>query len=233
MEEWIRQVFNAPEFGIMVLPAGFLLGIIAAVCSVGCCVPILAGVIGYSGAREDMRRRDVFIASGSFMVGAIIALSVLGALVGYISQAAMSNLGLYGKVLVAILAIFFGLASLNILPFQLPAFSPARGKLPQGVLGASVFGLAVGGASTVFIMGGCGTVMLPAALGLSALRGQGTWGALTMATFTVGYSLPMAGAMLGIGLGKLTGVASKIAKPIQIAAGVLLIAAGFWLLFTL
>jgi hypothetical protein len=39
--------------------------------------------------------------------------------------------------------------------------------------------------------------------------------------------------MLGIGLGKLTGVASKIAKPIQIAAGVLLIAAGFWLLFTL
>jgi len=217
----------------MVLPAGFLLGLIAAVCSAGCCVPILAGVVGYSGAREDTHRRDVFIASGSFMVGAIISLSVLGGLVGYISQAAMSTLGLYGKALVAILAIFFGLASLNILPFQLPTFSPTRGKLPQGMLGASIFGLAVGGASTVFIMGCCGPVMLPAVLGLSALRGQGAWGALIMATFAVGYSLPMAGAMLGIGLGKLTGIASRAVRPIQIVAGVLLIAAGFWLLLTL
>ena len=65
------------------------------------------------------------------------------------------------------------------------------------------------------------------------MKGQAGWGALILAMFAIGYSLPMVAAILGIGLGKLTGFIHKIAVPIQKVSGVLLIAAGIWLLFTL
>jgi cytochrome c biogenesis protein CcdA len=76
-------------------------------------------------------------------------------------------------------------------------------------------------------------LMLPVVLGLSILEGKGGWGALILATFAIGYSLLMVAAILGIGLGKLTGIASKIARPIRIVSGILLLGAGAWLLLTL
>ena len=152
---------------------------------------------------------------------------------GYIGQTAGTKLGMYGKILVATLAIVFGFVALDLIPLRLPSFNPIKGKLPQGLFGASIFGLAVGGASTTYCMACCGPMMLPIVLGLSVLRGQGLWGALIMAMFAVGYSLPMVGAILGIGLGKLSGIANRAAKPVRIVSGVLLISAGLWLLLTL
>ena len=76
----------------------------------------------------------------------------------------------------------------------------------------------------------CGPVMLPIVLGLAALRGEGIWGALILAVFAVGYSLPMVAVMLGVGLGKLSGIATKIAGPIRIVGGIVLVGVGFWLM---
>ena len=135
--------------------------------------------------------------------------------------------------MIAIICIFFGFVSLNILPFKLPTINPIKTKLPSGLLGASIFGLAVGGASTAYTMGCCGPMMLPIVLGLSMLKGQPGWGAVILATFAIGYSLPMVAVILGVGFGKMTGIANKIATPVRIASGILLIGAGIWLLFTL
>jgi cytochrome c biogenesis protein CcdA len=233
MEEWIQQVFNASQFGIWVLPAGFLLGLITAVGCMGCCAPLIVAIIGYAGSQENQRQRDILVIAGFFMLGAVLSLTAAGWLVGYIGQAAGSTFGLYGKIFIAIITIFFGFAALNLLPFRLPTFSPAKGKLPPGFLGASIFGLAVGGGSTAYTMACCGPMMLPVVLGLSILKGQGVWGASILAMFAIGYSLPMVATILGIGLGKLTGIANKIAGPVRIASGVLLIGAGIWLLLTL
>ena len=233
MEAWIQQVFNAPEFSILVLPAGFLLGLITAFGSIACCAPMMAAVIGYAGSREEQQQRDIFVIAGFFALGAVLSLTAAGYLVGYIGQAASSAFGLYGKIFIAIVTIFFGFAALNLLPFRLPSFSPIQRKLPTGLLGASIFGLAIGGGSIAYCMACCGPLMLPVVLGLSILKGQGGWGALILATFALGYSLPMVAAILGIGLGKLTGIANKIAKPIRIASGILLLGAGAWLLLTL
>jgi cytochrome c biogenesis protein CcdA len=233
MEEWIQQVFNASQFSILVLPAGFLLGIITAFGSLACCAPLMAAVIGYAGSREEQQQRDIFVIAGFFMLGAVLSLTAAGWLVGYIGQAAGSTFGLYGKIFIAIITIFFGFAALNLLPFRLPTFSPIKRKLPTGLLGASIFGLAIGGGSTAYTMACCGPMMLPVVLGLSILKGQGGWGALILAMFAIGYSLPMVAAILGIGLGKLTGIANKIAGPIRIVSGVLLLGAGAWLLLTL
>ncbi len=232
MEEWIKQVFTASEFGILVLPAGFLLGLITAFGSFFCSAPMMAGIVGYAGSRNDLHRRDVLVAVAFFMLGTIVSLSAMGFLVGYFGQAAESSLGIYGKILIGIVIILFGFAALDILPFKLPTPRFFGGKFPNGLLGASVFGLAIGGASTTCIMACCGPAMLPIVLGLSALSGQGTWGAAILATFAVGFSLPMAATMLGIGMGKLSGIANRIARPTRIASGILLLVAGFWLIFT-
>lgn len=233
MAEWIRQVFDAPEFGVLVLPAGLLLGLITALGTVCCSAPMIAAIVGYAGTREDSHRRSVVAGAACFMLGTVISLSAAGGLIGYLGQAAGSSLGMYGKMLVGIVTVLFGFAALGLLPVRIPAFSPAAGRLPQGLLGASVFGLAVGGASVAYTMACCGPVLLPVVLGLSALRGEGLWGALILAMFAVGYSLPMVAAMAGVGLGKLSSIASKVAGPVRLASGILLLGVGFWLLLTL
>ncbi len=233
MEVWIQQVFTAPEFNVLVLPAGFLFGLITSLACLGCCAPIIAAVIGYAGSRENERRRDIFVIAGSFMLGTVLALSAAGLLVGYIGQAASSTFGLYGKIFMAAVVIFLGFATLNILPFKLSSINITQSKLPGGLTGAALFGLAVGTASTAYTMGCCGPVLLPVVLGLSMLKGQPGWGALILALFAVGYSLPLVAVILGVGVGKLAIFSSKITEPIRIVSGIVLIAAGLWLLFTL
>ena len=233
MEAWIQQVFNAPQFGVLVLPAGFLLGLITAIGCIGCSAPLIAAVVGYAGSQEQPQKRDILVIAGSFMLGTVLALSAAGYLVGYIGQVAGSTFGLYGKILIAVITILFGFAALNLLPFRIPSFNPVKRNLPPGFIGASVMGLGVGGASITYTMACCGPMILPIVLGISVLKGQGVWGALILAVFAIGYSLPMVATILGIGFGKLTGIANKVAGPIRMASGVLLIGAGFWLLLTL
>jgi cytochrome c-type biogenesis protein len=233
METWIQQVFNAPQFGILVLPAGLLLGIITAVGCLGCSAPLIAAVVGYAGSQEQPQKRDILVIAGFFMLGTVLALSAAGYLVGYIGQVAGSTFGLYGKILIAIITILFGFAALNLLPFRIPSFNPVKKNLPRGFIGASVMGLGVGGASITYTMACCGPMILPIVLGISVLKGQGAWGALILAVFAIGYSLPMVATILGIGFGKLTGIANKVAGPVRMASGVLLIVAGFWLILTI
>jgi cytochrome c-type biogenesis protein len=233
MEAWIQQVFNAPQFGILVLPAGFLLGLITAIGCIGCSAPLIAAVVGYAGSQEQPQKKDILVIAGFFMLGTVLALSAAGYLVGYIGQIAGSTFGLYGKIFIAIITILFGFAALNLLPFRIPSFNPVKQNLPRGFVGASVMGLGVGGASIAYTMACCGPMILPIVLGISVLKGQGIWGALILAAFAIGYSLPMVATILGIGFGKLTGIANKVAGPVRMASGVLLIVAGFWLILTL
>ena len=194
---------------------------------------MIAAVVGYAGSQEQPQKRDIFVIAGSFMLGTVLALSAAGYLVGYIGQVAGSTFGLYGKILIAIITILFGFAALNLLPFRIPSFNPVKRNLPRGFVGASVMGLGVGGASITYTMACCGPMILPIVLGISVLKGQGVWGALILAVFAIGYSLPMVATILGIGFGKLTGIANKVAGPVRMASGVLLISAGFWLILTL
>jgi len=72
------------------------------------------------------------------------------------------------------------------------------------------------------------------ALAVTTLQGHTLWGAAILAVFSIGYSLPMAGILVGLGLGfqRLTAVVQRINPFVQKAAGVLLIVLGFYLLAT-
>lgn len=230
--EWVEGIFASPEFGIAALPAALLLGVITAVSSF-CNVGLMVAVAGYAGGRETtLQRRDAWLTSVFFLLGTTIALASLGLVVSFFGRFAAANLGRYGQMFAGIAAVFFGLVTLDLLPFRLPSFTIADKQRRSGWGGAVVFGLAVGAASISCTLVCCGP-LLPVVLGAAAARGQLGWGALILTMFAIGYSLPLAAIMLGVGLGRLTSLFQKAVKPIRVVAGIILIGVGFWLLATM
>lgn len=231
MWEWIEVTLNAPELGLAVLPAAFLLGLIGS--TTNCCAPAVLGIMaGYSGAGEATNRRTTILVGLFFLVGTIVALAILGAVAAFVSQVAGSKLGSYWQALGGFVAILFGLAMLNLLPLRWPSFGLEDRPTPKGTLGASIFGFAVGGTS-VTCMFACNP-LLTVPLGVAALQGKTLWGAGMLTSFGVGYSLPLAAALVGMqaGFGKLKETSRRAGVVIKTLAGVVLIVAGFYLLAT-
>ena len=229
MQEWIEATLDAPEFSLAILPALFLLGLLVAV--VNCCAPAVVGLIaGYSGSGEWSGRRAAILVGVFFLLGTVAALAVLGAVTGFVSQIAGSKLGSYWKIFGGLVAVLFGLATLGQLPFRLPKLGLTKRPAPNGPLGASIFGFAVGGTSIACTL--CCNPLLGVPLGVAALQGKTLWGAGMLTAFGVGYSLPFAAVLVGLqaGLGRLKGISQRAARAIKTLAGVVLIAAGFYLL---
>ncbi len=230
MQEWIGQVLESSQLSWAVLPASFLLGLLGAVSSF-CNVAAMGAIAGYSGSREDTGRRATMFAGLSFMFGTVIALAVLGAVAGFVSQVAGSALGRYWKIFAGLAAIFFGLAALNLVPFKLPALG-SRDRAPRrGLLGAAVFGLVVGGSATACSVGCNPLLAIP--LGVAALQGHTLWGAAILGAFAVGFSLPLTAILLGLSLGRSALKTKKAATAARIVGGVLLIGVGFYFLVTI
>ena len=225
----MRQVLEAPELRGAVLPAALLLGVLGAASSC-CAVPALGVIAGYSGTREDAARRATVVAGLFFMLGTVIALAFLGAVAGFVSQAAGAILGRYWRVFAGLAAIFFGLAALNLIPFKLPSFGSPEKSRRRGLLGAAAFGLVVGGSATACTA--CCNPVLAVALGVAMLQGHTLWGAAILASFAVGFSVPLTAMLVGLSLGRSALKAKKAATAVRIAGGVLLVGVGFYFLVT-
>lgn len=230
--EWIKQVFGSSGFGIAALPASLLLGFLTALSS--CCnIGIIAAVAGFAGSHgETPRRRDALFTAIFFMIGTVVSLSLMGWLVGHFSGIAGPNLRRYGIGLLGLAAIVAGLASLKLVPFRFSSLNLSRMKRPRGFLGPAFFGLAVGGTSIACTLACCGP-LISVVFGMAAARGQGIWGAAILGMFAIGYGLPLAALMLGVGLGRATKFAQKALAPIRIISGIGLTGVGFWLLATM
>jgi cytochrome c biogenesis protein CcdA len=181
------------------MPAALLLGVIASVTS--CCnLPVIGAIAGYSGSlAQERKRRDLLISGVFFMIGTILALAALGAVSGFIGSAAGSTLGTWWQLIAGLILVFFGLTSLDFLPFKLSLPKLVGQTANRGRLSAMVYGLALGGGATACTVS-CSPV-LPVVLAYSALQGGTFWGALVLAVFAVGYSVPLAVGLIGLGLG--------------------------------
>ncbi len=230
--EWIEQVLKSQQFSFAAFPAALLMGLVTAVTS--CCnLSIIAAVVGFAGSRPAaFRRKDAIVTSLLFMIGSVISLSLLGYLVGHFSALAGTSLRRYGIVILAFAVILAGLAALKLLPFKLPSVQVSKLKVPGGPFGPAVFGLVIGAASITCTLACCGP-MLPIVFGMAAIQGQAVWGATILALFAIGFSVPLAALMLGVGLGRTTTLAQKALKPITWVAGIGLIGMGFWMLATM
>ena len=228
---WAKTVLEQTGYGPAALPLAFVLGLVSAIASACCTLPLIGAIAGYSGTREDKDRRTKLLAALSFMLGTTLALMILGSVAGMVGQVAQDLMGKYWKVFAGLIAILVGLAALKLLPFKLPTKTVTEKSRPQGLLGAAVFGLIMGGGVCVASLACNPGIFI--ILGVAVLQGHTLWGMLIMGAYAVGFSLPLTAIVLGVSFGKTAIKAKKTETAIRTVGGALLLAAGFYFLATL
>lgn len=215
----------------MAFPFAFLLGLLGSVTSC-CSVPMMSAVAGYSGTFTGVRnpRRVVLRGAMFFMLGTITAFCILGAVSAFIGHVAGTSLGFYWKIIAGFIMVLFGLASLDLIHFSLMGSGLRQSALRVLPGGSSVQGFTLGGIAAA--SSACCNPVLPVVLAVTTMQGRTLWGAAILTAFSIGYSLPMTGGIIGLGLGfgSLGAVIQKLNPIIRKASGVVLIAFGFYLL---
>lgn len=208
-----------------------LLGAVSAATSACCTIPALGILVGYSGAQASEDRRAVWKSVLFFILGTILSMMILGVIAGFVGQVAQTTLGRYWKLFAGVIAIFFGLATLKILPFDLSfgkkadADKTSRRALKSGLAGVVLGGIVA--ASSLPCNPGIFIVV-----GAAILQGAFLWSVLLLGMFAVGFAIPLGALMLGISMGRLSLAARGADKVIRWIAGVILILAGFYFLLT-
>ena len=232
MIQTITQALQDGSSGAIALPLALALGLVSALSSACCTLPAMGMLVAYSGTRQTHDRRSTARSAFWFLLGTTLALVILGLVAGLIGQAAQAFLGRYWKIFAGVVAVLVGLGTLKLFP--LPSLIKKPGKAAsatdEGALGAALGGL--------FLGGGVAACSLPCnpgifiVLGASVLMGQIVWGMVLMASFAVGFSLPLAAIIFGVSLGKASINMGKTDAAIRTVAGVALIGAGLYLLAT-
>lgn len=227
--ESARSTLDAAGTSPIALVPAFLLGIMSALASVCCTLPVLGAIVGYAGIGKSADRRTNILGALSFMIGTIIALMVLGSVAGLVSQVAQNTLGKYWKLFAGVLAILLGLGTLDLLPFKIGHKSTGQGVVrSRGFLGSAVFGLVMGGAVSV-----CSLACNPGIyiiLGVAVLKGYTAWMLGILAAFAIGFSLPLTLLVLGVSLGKTAMRFRNAERLIRYVGGIVLILVGFYFL---
>jgi cytochrome c biogenesis protein CcdA len=232
MPTWVLQILESPTPGLATLAAVLVIGVVGSV-STGCNLAFVAAIVAYSGSLGETRdRRGIVLAGLFFIVGTVLVVAVLGAVIGLIGNVVSAYIGPYWQLVAGLLMVFFGLICLGLAPFRLPSFNLRKERGRGGPLEPMLYGLAVGGAAVVCAV--CCNPLLLVVMGYAVLQGSAPWSATVLAVFALGYSLPLAAVLvgLGLGLGRLKEVAQKVAPVVRVAAGVLLIGVGFYMLAT-
>ncbi|MFA5781615.1 MAG: cytochrome c biogenesis protein CcdA [Bacteroidales bacterium] len=232
MEEWINRVLDSGQAGIAFLAAVFLMGIISVV-SCGCNFATIGVVAGYTGTIGSTGKTKAVIWSGVFfLIGTIVSMAVIGGIIGYAGELISDSFGNYWKIAAGLISIFFGLYTMNLLPFKMPAVSVNPNNQKGGIFSAIIFGFTIGGLSSA--CGLCCNPFFPVVLAVSFVKGSVVWGILMLLTFSLGYGLPLAAAMVGVGMGfgKISKAVNRFGTIMKYAGGIALIAIGFYLLIT-
>jgi len=233
MQEWINSVLSTDQAGIIVLVAVFLLGVIS-VFTCACNFAAIGAVAGYTGTVSATgKTKTVVVSSMSFLLGTVIALSAIGCLIGYAGELVSASIGNYWKIAAGIIAILFGVYTLDILPFKIKGISSNFQNKKSSIAGAVLFGFFMGGAISLSNL--CCNPIFPLVMAASFVKGSTLWGFLMLFCYAFGYGITLAAAMLGVGLGlgKISTLLSKFAVFVKYAGGITLIVLGFYLLLTI
>ena len=233
METWIHQVLNSGQAGFTVLIAVFFLGMIG-VLTCGCNYAVFAVVAGYSGTMAaDGKGKNVIWSGIAFLFGAIIAMAIIGGIMGYAGGLISKSIGNYWRIAAGLVCILFGLYSIDILPFKVPSISINTENRKTGIFSAIIFGLTIGGLFSA--LNTCCNPLFPIILAASFVKGSSVWGMTMLTVFALGYALPLAVAIVGVrfGLGKVSSAVSKLGTTIKYIGGILLIFMGFYFLITI
>jgi cytochrome c biogenesis protein CcdA len=232
MNTWLNQVLSNEHASIMILIAVFVMGLLS-VFTCACNFAIIGVVAGYSGASSSQGRTRLTIWKGlAFLIGTIVSMSLIGALFGFAGKWISESMGSYWKIAAGLIAILFGLYSMDLVPFKLPGISFKEEDSGKNIFTSILFGFAIGGLSAA--CGSCCNPFFPVILAASFVNGSGVWGFVMLTTFALGFGLPLAAMIVGIGLGlgKISKTLSLVVSIVKYAGGIALVALGFYLLLT-
>jgi len=214
----------------LALPAAFLWGVLSVVLS-PCHLSSIPLVVAYmNGGTEFPTGRRALLISTSFAVGILGSIAVIGVITAAAGRMA-GDVGRWGTFGLA--AVFFavGLNLLGILP--LPTWStPSPGTKRRGPWGALMLGLLFGAA-----LGPCTFAFMAPLLGLAFRSGAeaAAYGALLVAVYGLGHGAAIVAA--GVSAGSVQRwlawkKGERAAKLLRGAAGLAVIAGGFYFLYT-
>ncbi len=233
MSTWIQHVLSNEHASVFALIAVLLLGILS-VFTCACNFAIIGVVAGYSGASQESTKTRIVIWKGiAFLIGTVVAMSVIGALFGFAGKWISVSLGNYWKIATGLIAILFGLYSMDLVPFRLPGISIGEKEADLNIGSAILMGLAVGGLSAA--CNTCCNPFFPVILAASFVKGSALWGFLMLLFFALGFAIPLSAMILGIGmgLGKISGALTATVRIIKYIGGIALVLLGFYLLLSL
>jgi len=199
----LQQVADEP----LALAFSFLLGIVSAASSACCTLPTLGILLGYSGTRSQSDRAAALRFSGTFTLGVVVSLVIIGIIAGFVGQVAQQSLGLYWKVFAGFVAILLGLATLKLLPVRMPEALQNLGKGRYAALGTTALGVLMGGGVAVSSLPCNPGIFI--VLGAAVLQGEVVWAMLLLAAYAIGFALPLGAILLGVSLGKTLPFAQK------------------------
>ena len=233
MNEWITSMLSADQTGMIALVAVFLLGVVS-VFTCACNFAVIGIVAGYTGTLGATgKRKTVIICTLFFLLGTVVAMSALGAIIGFASEFISASMGSYWKIGAGFILILFGVYILDILPFKLPGISLNYQSKKSGIIGAILFGFIVGSLTSLGTL--CCNPIFPIVVAASLVTGSTLWGFVLLFTYALGFGAILAVAMLGVGLGigKLSQWLTKSAVVIKYLGGITLIALGFYFILTI
>jgi len=233
MNTWINQVLSSDHATITVLIAVFVMGMISVV-TCGCNFAVIGVVAGYTGASSTgSKTRTVIVRGLAFLIGGVVSMAVIGALFGYAGQCISTSFGNYWKIAAGLIAILFGLYSMDLVPVKLPGLSVKPGASSQNIFSAILFGLAIGGLSSA--LNSCCNPLFPVILAASFVKSSALWGLMMLTSFALGYGLPLTAMMvgLGLGLGKVSKTLTIVGTVVKYLGGISLVVLGFYFLLTL
>jgi len=230
MLEYVTNTLQRAASEPLGLVFALLLGVVSAATSACCTLPAMGILVGYSGTRVEISRRDVLRSALFFTLGTVISLMIIGAIAGFAGQVAQNALGRYWKIFAGIAAVFFGLATLKLLPFNLSFGNFGKTINGSGKIGSVLAGVVMGGIVAVSSLPCNPGIFI--VLGAAVLQGLVIWATLLLAMYAVGFSIPLGIILFGVSLGKTTLVARNADIAIRWISGVILLAAGFYFLVT-
>jgi cytochrome c biogenesis protein CcdA len=230
MLENITNSFRDAAMMPIGLVLALILGFVSAGASVCCTMPALAIVVGYSSSRSEATHRAALRSTLFFALGIVLSLMIIGGVAGFVGQVAQISLGKYWKVFAGVIAILFGLATLNLLPFKLSLMAAPKTAPKTKTLETALAGILLGG-----VIAACSLPCNPGALlviGTAILLGKVVWATLLLLMFAIGFSLPLAAIMLGVSLGRVSLNSKRVGSVVRWLAGIVLLVVGFYFIIT-
>jgi cytochrome c biogenesis protein CcdA len=225
----VRTLLENGGYGPLSFGLSLIVGILSAVASACCTLPIIGALTGYS-IIQNKKRSSITHSSILFMIGSIITLMAIGSAVIFTGQTIRGISGDYWRVAAGCAALLFGIGTLELFPFKLPKLTLFTGFSNASGISSGIAGVVFGGAISISSLPCNPGIFI--ILGAAVLQQHIFWAIINLAAYAIGFSVPLALLVFGLSFGKNLIKMQKAEKTIRIIAGIGLIAAGIYFFAT-